>query len=235
MECDNFLVSYATWRYENGLEREPEILPICGTKFTLQELWNAVQSLGGSRRVSEGRLWATVGRKFHPPPTMTNFSFRIKNIFAEQLLEYERSINPDKAMLKPNEIAKKRSARTTVESRNLIENGDQSTGVRRSSKRLRSRPIRFDQFHRINDSAKLRRSLIDNQGPSPIDEYRESLADLENASRHCANLLTLLQEAVKNAKIKARACHQAYEKLCGKINIPEDCDGDYSKIKRESY
>jgi len=63
-------------------------------KFDIADLWMAVQSEGGSRRVSEGRRWAAIGRRFNPPATMTNFSHRIKNLFAEYLLEFERVSYP---------------------------------------------------------------------------------------------------------------------------------------------
>ena len=61
-----------------------------GCQLRLEDLWKSVQCLGGSRRVSEGRRWATIGRMFNPPPTMTNFSYRIKQLYAEYLLEFER-------------------------------------------------------------------------------------------------------------------------------------------------
>ena len=103
--CRDFSIAYAQWCRHLGIEHEvinhgsifarllhfQDALPFFnGRQLQLEELWTAVQHFGGSRRVSEGRLWATVGRRFDPPPTMTNFSYRIKQLYAEYLLEFER-------------------------------------------------------------------------------------------------------------------------------------------------
>lgn len=58
-------------------------------KFDIADLWIAVQSEGGSLSVSENRRWAAVSRSFSRPPTMTNLSLRLKQLYIEHLLEYE--------------------------------------------------------------------------------------------------------------------------------------------------
>lgn len=77
-------------RFDECLLNQNALPCYTGAQIRLEDLWNCVQRFGGSRRVSEGRLWATVGRQFNPPSTMTNFSHRIKQIYAQYLLEYER-------------------------------------------------------------------------------------------------------------------------------------------------
>eukprot|EP00210_Caulerpa_lentillifera_P004358 g4156.t1 len=216
MERDNFVVDYPAWRHRNGFSSEPEVPSICGLRFSLQELWTAVQSLGGSRRVSEGRLWATVGRRFHPPPTMTNFSFRIKNIFAEHLLEYERSIDPDRAMLKPMEVSKNRAGKANGNARVKTE-----SGIGRAQKRARVSAISMD-IARIRDTAVVNGGYtsVSSESQTPLEFYQESLVELEQATERCEELMKLLQDAFQDAKVKAKHCHRAYEQLCGNTNTP---------------
>lgn len=126
-------------------------------------------------------------------------------------------------MLKPKEVTKNRSSRTNANSRTLVEESNRSHVSRRSTKRPRSPSIPFDQPLPTLDSVPVNQQ-------SAIDLYQEALADLAHAYVHCEGLMKLLHGAIENARVKARICHQAYEKLCGENDTAPDGDGENNRV-----
>lgn len=58
--------------YRNPVKR----IPLLGGKeLDLYHLYNKVQSLGGSARVTEERLWGEISRSFNLPPSVTSASY----------------------------------------------------------------------------------------------------------------------------------------------------------------
>jgi len=61
-------------------------------EFDLAKLWHAVRELGGSEKVCQMKRWASIGRLFNPPASMTNLSFHMKRLWFKYLLDYEREL-----------------------------------------------------------------------------------------------------------------------------------------------
>ncbi|GMH34422.1 hypothetical protein BSKO_02256 [Bryopsis sp. KO-2023] len=73
-------------------------------EMDLEKLWGLVRSRGGSDRVCREKKWASIGRYFDPPRSMTNLSFHIKRIYDKCLLQLEKERYPSEAMSKENEL-----------------------------------------------------------------------------------------------------------------------------------
>jgi len=126
-------------------------------------------------------------------------------------------------MLKPKEVAKNRASKANSNLRTPLEDSNRSHVSRRSTKRPRSPSIALEQPLPTLDSAPVNHQ-------SAIDLYQESLADLAHAYVHCEGLMKLLHGAIENARVKARICHQAYEKLCGENDTAPDGDGENNRV-----
>lgn len=93
---ENFVEELRQFYESRGQHFKPPIFN--RQEMDLRKLWHAVQERGGSAKVCQAKHWASVGRKFNPPRSMTNLSYHVKRIYARCLLPYERSICPDLAM-----------------------------------------------------------------------------------------------------------------------------------------
>eukprot|EP00210_Caulerpa_lentillifera_P007118 g6810.t1 len=85
--------------------------PIFNRKvMDLKKLWELVYAHGGSNQVCLKKRWASIGRCFNPPTSMTNLSFHIKRIYEKYLLPFEQLHFPARVMYKTNDTSSQSSS-----------------------------------------------------------------------------------------------------------------------------
>ncbi|KAL6779642.1 hypothetical protein ACKKBG_A13135 [Auxenochlorella protothecoides x Auxenochlorella symbiontica] len=55
------------------------------------KLFRLVIAHGGFQKVSEGKLWARIGRAFNPPQSMTDLSYQTKKVYISKLSAFEEA------------------------------------------------------------------------------------------------------------------------------------------------
>jgi len=90
----NFWISDAgPGRLDNVVLKCP--LSINKRPLDLQVLWHEVNIRGGYEDVKANKLWSTVGKSFFPPPSCTNLSYIVRNVYEATLFDLEGVIRKD--------------------------------------------------------------------------------------------------------------------------------------------
>lgn len=127
-----------------------------------------------------------------------------------------QSIDADRAMLRPVDIAKNRSGKSRFGFSKKPQNG------------YRSEPQQVPTLQCSTPAPILRSSIARNRSNSlsekktPLEEYRESLDELERTANNCEYIMNLLKETFNEAKLKAQYCQKAYKRLRLSYNCSDE-------------
>eukprot|EP01025_Chloroclados_australasicus_P052375 TRINITY_DN6102_c0_g2_i1.p1 TRINITY_DN6102_c0_g2~~TRINITY_DN6102_c0_g2_i1.p1 ORF type:complete len:218 (-),score=21.54 TRINITY_DN6102_c0_g2_i1:1002-1655(-) len=194
-----FMRQYIRWYEETN--NKPFQFPVFNHEyFDVEQLWLLVRGRGGSAKVTLQKQWAELGRKFNPPPYMTNLSTVIKSIYERYLLDYEQVNCPSGALPGPS------SASCTGRKRRRSQAKQNSKSQKSASERpASSSNQQGDQLNLKEQLDKVSREIVYLNERHEEDMYALQV-DSENALR-------AMYMHAQELEVEIQRVNQQYEQL----------------------